>query len=379
MNQLLETTETDLQVDWKHVGETIKSHGVTIRAILLTGSFGRGEGIWLTDKNGKSFPINDYDIIVVTAKESGKIEYEENEQLQIELAQLLNIRQVDISYMCETRISALRKTQANFDIINGSTVVYGDGQVLSLANKFNASEIQMREALKPIWLYLTSLMHAENYVSSDNIFERYWCLQQIYKSTMGCVTAMLLINREYEINSEKRILKIMNNKLISVEYSKLINNCLKFKRNRSIEFVHAVDVRAELEAASRFHLEVLSEVMSIYYRTANKSLYMIMHRFGFRNVIKYILYLMNKKSYYTNLCIDFVKYYYVNSKVNEGDDPKSEEQIIKWLIKIGVEEGEIRKICKEKDKLRLFIIKHDINGRRFHEQGYDCFKHFKLA
>jgi hypothetical protein len=114
----------------------------TPRAIVLTGSFGRGEGGVIRDDRGFR-AVNDYDVLVVDdVDRSASLN-----ALRESLPQRLGVDFVDLAW-ADGRWEGWQPSIANFDLKYGSTVIFGDALVLEGLPPWAAAEIPRLDALQ---------------------------------------------------------------------------------------------------------------------------------------------------------------------------------------------------------------------------------------
>lgn len=96
-----------------------------VRAVVLGGSFGRGEGGVMTGADGRLRPVNDYDLMVVDPRDLREPLRALGEELRIRLG----IDFVDLGWLGND-LSRLPATILNYDLRHGSRVIAGDAGVL---------------------------------------------------------------------------------------------------------------------------------------------------------------------------------------------------------------------------------------------------------
>lgn len=95
-------------------------------AVVISGSFGRGEGGVFRDRLGRYRPVNDYDLLVVGQQVSRAALDEVAEQLKPEVGtDFLDVGLID------SDLSSLPPTIFNFDLKYGSRVLSGNGGILA--------------------------------------------------------------------------------------------------------------------------------------------------------------------------------------------------------------------------------------------------------
>lgn len=104
---------------------------VDSRALVLLGSYGRGEGVVRQADTGELVPVNDYDIAVITEGKPGFITRRRLKHLRHRLAQELNIWHVDLILIDEKDLRQQPVRMLYYDMKFGSQVFGGDCSVLN--------------------------------------------------------------------------------------------------------------------------------------------------------------------------------------------------------------------------------------------------------
>ena len=114
-----------------------------VEAIVLTGSFGRGEGGVFLDAAGRYRPVNDYDLLVVDRRDLGA----GLKKLGEELAAELGIDFVDLG-CSDGQWNHLPLTIQHYDLKYGSQVLLGDAAILDRIPPYASAEMPVYEAVK---------------------------------------------------------------------------------------------------------------------------------------------------------------------------------------------------------------------------------------
>jgi hypothetical protein len=114
-----------------------------VAAIVLTGSFGRGEGGVYRDSAGQFRPVNDYDLLVVDPRDLS----EPLKGLGETLAHDLGIDFVDLGYS-DGRWERLPQTIFNYDLKYGSQIIAGDSTVLDRVPAYASADMPVYETVK---------------------------------------------------------------------------------------------------------------------------------------------------------------------------------------------------------------------------------------
>ena len=113
------------------------------KAIVLTGSFGRGEGGVFRDAKGGYHPVNDYDLLVVDDRDLGA----ELKKLGDELASEFGVDYVDLG-CSDGRWEQLPISVMHYDLKYGSQVISGDPGILDRIPRYASADIPVYEAVK---------------------------------------------------------------------------------------------------------------------------------------------------------------------------------------------------------------------------------------
>ncbi|ELH7810907.1 nucleotidyltransferase domain-containing protein [Vibrio harveyi] len=131
-----------LDADLKIIISACQNLVHNIDAIILYGGYGREEGAWIQDESGNPRAYNDYDILIIS---NDKVSKEHLDELRIKLAKMIGISWVDISIKPKRALRKLKATIFNFDLKNGSRVIYGDFNILNEIPNIRASDIGYRD------------------------------------------------------------------------------------------------------------------------------------------------------------------------------------------------------------------------------------------
>lgn len=129
-----------------HLGEILDAIHKSVgqpEAVVLTGSFGRGEGGVFQDESGRFEAVNDYDLLVVDRRDLR----EALRPLARTLPGQLGIDFVDLGWS-DGQWSQWPTTVFNYDLKYGSRVVEGDAGILDRLPAYAAADIPAYEAVK---------------------------------------------------------------------------------------------------------------------------------------------------------------------------------------------------------------------------------------
>ncbi len=193
-----------------HVVETIRAKILerlgteNCRAILLTGSFGRGEGG--VRKRGKGWEIvNDIELLVIQDEPTRHL----LEGLGEELAKRFGIYSVDIGGRVTSRLELTTPTMSNYDERYGSQVIYGDSSIVERMGELDARDMAVWEGAR---LMLNRggglILHFtwSSYLARDRLGddERQYMKNQLVKAAVGLGDAITVSKGLYDALYERR-------------------------------------------------------------------------------------------------------------------------------------------------------------------------------
>lgn len=240
----------------------LKKSAPDMIAAFLVGGFGRGEGGVLINERTAQ-PINDYDFVVFCR---GKAEQATIDKLRGKLAIECKIRQVDIDIRKASEVSRLKFTMSNFDLVNCSYQVFGPENFLSRAPKMEASKMPKKEGVVPLFLYLSSLLNAHQWMKSSTIEQQFWAAQQISKSVIGWVTAKQVFDGSYHPSYVQRQGNYISKFNPSNEVEKLVSWAFQIKLKPDLDLIREVDLQKHFYYALECHLFEMQELLKKYFR-----------------------------------------------------------------------------------------------------------------
>jgi hypothetical protein len=191
-----ETITKDLQIIVDRI-----TTAASVRAIILGGGFGRGEGSVVVNKKGIR-PVNDYDIFVIVSDD-----YHTNfRPLSKEIAKKTSIRLIDLIQIKYSDLPTLVLTQLNYDLKYGGLHLWGEN-ILDIIPQYKESLVN-KEAGRS--LLLNRLICAIEAFSERfrqkgmNRDERFFLVNQTGKVVSACVEALLIKKNKYHYSYRKR-------------------------------------------------------------------------------------------------------------------------------------------------------------------------------
>ena len=258
-----------------------------VDAIILVGSFGRGEGSILHHDN-EIYAINDYDLVVISNKNYSEV-YINN--LRRELEKKLSIRQVDLTFYKKTELRKTNFSMYIYDLKYASKIIYGDSNILELIPNMDSKKMPILEGIRPLFLFGISLLQAYPYQKDITDFDIFWSYQQISKSVIGWSTALLVSKGLYDPSYKKRQEIFLKKFSDDLELCRYVNLAYEFKLNPSFNPINTLDLKKYWNKITKAHLQVCKQVIGKYYSSKSNSLESVCmsYKKSFRNRLK-ILY-----------------------------------------------------------------------------------------
>jgi hypothetical protein len=172
-------------------------------AIVLTGSFGRGEGGVFRDGDGCYRPVNDFDLLVIGPRDLR----DALKQLSQELPGPLGIDYVDIGWS-DGRWGNLPLTVSHFDLKYGSQMLAGDANILERLPDYASADLPIYEAVKLLLNrsagLLTGLRGAFLAGAAPDAAQRRYLANQIAKAWMAIGDWHLIRWQGYDASYRRR-------------------------------------------------------------------------------------------------------------------------------------------------------------------------------
>ena len=306
-----------------------------VKSIFLAGGFGRGEGSVLND--GDRFqPINDYDIVVIGNR---WIKSSNKDLFRKELASLCKIRQVDIVLIHPNKLSSLKHSMFNYDLKYASKLIYGSANVLNKIPAWDSANMPLKEAIAPLFLFLSSILQAYPGRTDLNSKDIFWSFQQLSKSILGWSSAMLIFEGLYHPSYIQRN-KIFQDKFLDeIDLCRLVEIATNFKIHPQMNICNQDELSDFWLEASTIHMEILKKLLIRYYKINNFSWDKLAfsHRLSFINIAKTIYSILFNNPHHIN-CMN--------------------TDLAKLYLCIGLNEGEIKYIEKSKYYYKKLIVEN---------------------
>jgi len=176
-----------------------------LTAIIMYGSYGRDEGGWFQDNSGKWCPYNDYDLCIISEL---KIKDRYLSEAKKNIADAIGIKWVDLCQFSQNELKIMPISILNYDFKNGSSVIYGSDEIISLIPNFISSNILLKEAevlfFTRIYTFLGSIDVSLLGVELDGEAVRFF-RNQMAKAILAVVDALLIAKKSYNSSYHKRV------------------------------------------------------------------------------------------------------------------------------------------------------------------------------
>ena len=198
-----------------------------IQAIILTGSFGRGEGGVVTNRDIKL--VNDFDINIICKqtsffKISSKYKDEIN-NLSQELAQEVGIKQVDLGISHPYRFYFSSKTISAYEYLHGCKILYGDINLEKFKYRFDSNSLSVIDGTQYFLTRGSGLLLAAYYFLENkniNLDDRENYYIELNKAILAIGDSILLLSGKYHYSYKERINNIKQVKISSINNFSLI-------------------------------------------------------------------------------------------------------------------------------------------------------------
>lgn len=171
------------------------------QAIYLVGGYGRGEGAWYEDESG-IHPYNDFDLAVIT---DTPLLYEKTEALRKDLAKLVDIKWVDIDYYSVDDLASLTPTIHNVDLLEGSSLIYGQDVIKLNSFSLNKQEIGRQDLIILYWTRMWTFLGSwEGGFHQLNVNEARFFKNQMTKAILAACDMRLVKIKKYTTSYRER-------------------------------------------------------------------------------------------------------------------------------------------------------------------------------
>ena len=188
-----------LQHDLDTVRKLVRNRfGDRVSALVLGGSFGRGEGCFW-NRHGAVVPGNNLDLFLVSPK---PLQQQEVEAIQREILAESYVESVVITRYVEDDLSRLPPTLETFDLTEGGQILDGDVTKFDYIPSYDSSDMPLWEAERLLRGRLVTLIEAFPR-GNDSLRSFYYGA----KSVFAGVDALLIRNKVYTSSYREKVLR----------------------------------------------------------------------------------------------------------------------------------------------------------------------------
>ena len=205
-----------VEKDMKVICQEIKKRIPNVLSIIFSGGFSRGEGA-VKIENGRVYPYNDYDILVVSRE---KLSKDKADKFSVEISRKLGYNGISLFYplkkeeqkmkenfyidlKCSTpkELKKLLPRLRTYELKNSSRILYG-GDLRHLIPDYNLKEIPLSEGAK---LLLDRMSQMVEYYSTKGKYDKEFLIYIIQQAYAACCTSLLLLSGKYQIGYTKNM------------------------------------------------------------------------------------------------------------------------------------------------------------------------------
>ncbi len=216
-------------------------------ALVLTGSFGRGEGSVFKNEDGTMEILNDYDLVLVVG-DAGPLPSRELLAIwEAQCSELTGMWCVDCVAVAASRLKHLPLSQETFDLKWGGRVVAGAPDILDRIPPFVAEDIPLVQAQ----LLLTTRMWCFIGVKPCDVIssrcgteeDRRFALRQLSKALMAVGDAFLMLNKLYCVKYAEKAKRFQSVGGLSDDDHELVSWGYAFKLGKTEALPAGVSLR----------------------------------------------------------------------------------------------------------------------------------------
>ena len=241
MNSYTSNIEANLIIEQqvKKISEYIRVElGDHLIALLLAGSFGRGEGSIEVCGENSYKPINDYDFVLIVS-DKFKLNKDYVSKWRATCSSLANDIAIDFTFIKYSKIPSHSISQANYDIKYGSIVVSGNSGVLDRFPEYPKGDLPLAQAQILLTTRFWCFIGIMEYLSFNGQFiktksKTNFILQQISKALIAVGDSYLIINERYEVQYKKKLIEFCKIRNIDDKSKKFIKWGYNYKLNNTI-------------------------------------------------------------------------------------------------------------------------------------------------
>lgn len=222
-----------------------------LRAIILTGGYGRGEGTAYLSQ-GKEFPFNDYDMVVVASQNSLNLR-KKLHLLEKDLSKKVGLP-VDLYLHTPRSLKRSEHSLMNTEMLHGHSVVYGDRKTLQIMPSFSVETLPLEEGSRLLLNRGKLLLDMEQRFKERKALsdeERLHFAKFLLKSRLAYGDCLFMAAKDYTISYASKSQEIGN--LIETfhpPHAKEIERDFKqgvaFKNSGESSWLNSTDLKSQL-------------------------------------------------------------------------------------------------------------------------------------
>lgn len=350
-------SEHKLENDINIITEILLQNNSKIEAIILYGSYGRGEGAFY-EEDGESHTYNDYDLLIVVNKHLNNIN-----ELKEKLKNNLSIKWIDLSQTTSHGLKSFKPSIYSYDLKYGSKVIWGDKNILENIPIQSPSQITAKDIeilyftrLYPFIGSLGQTGFSKKLAGENSRFFRY----QMAKAIFAVIDSLLIRSGQYHSSYRERLKRVEKD---NDNLKELGNWALSEKLTPQDIEMNTEEIRSLYTSVLKLYLEKMFEGLSCYYNKRITSTDDIRNaiNFSYKTFVLKLKSIIRKKSYEKynrGINLNLAQSYLAEAFLKEGG---SQEEMLKKASKminkiepgLTLVENDWNDLCYKVAKLRV--------------------------
>ena len=191
-----------IEADLKVILREIETHCST-EAVVLGGSFGRGEGSVKEAPGAEAFPLNDYDIWVITRETESHTNFP---AIAAAIKNQIGIDFVDLTNITSSSLSRLPCKQVFYDLRYGASIISGDAEILKKIPAYSNKQILKEDAILLLCNRLAGILGAfdsEHILNKSSLSD--YQKNQLIHMGIACGDAILIMKESYHSSYREKL------------------------------------------------------------------------------------------------------------------------------------------------------------------------------
>ena len=237
--------------------------GSELVAVILYGSYSKGEGLILDYGSGSHSLYNDVDLVLVVER---YISVERLVNLETKLKHELKLKWVDLSQKKLKELNSLRSSVFNYDLIHGGRVLYGDVNLLKSCKRINRNEIPLIESEVLFITRMWSFFGVYEHLTEGNQ-NSYFVMYQMAKTLLAIPDAWLIVHGDYQMLYRDKVEQYLSKYNEDKTLVDLLLWALKFKTEDSNIEQPFDNCRALFDATYSLYRRHMLMILGVKYGT----------------------------------------------------------------------------------------------------------------